>query len=55
MKHICDFENKKVSLEVFECECGFHIGFDCTYLEQVGKINFPCPNCKKTFIIDEIE
>jgi len=40
-------ETDKYELEVFECNsCGFHIGLDVSYLEQVSStISLPCPSC----------
>jgi hypothetical protein len=32
-------------LDVLECGCGFHIGLDITYLDQVGEILMACPSC----------
>ena len=37
--------NDLVTLEVIECDCGFHLGLDSTYLEQVGPITIECPVC----------
>ena len=54
-KHIGDVENDKFSLEVVECECGFHLGVDTSYLEQVGSVEIICPSCKKTIKIEEYE
>ena len=28
-------ETDKCSLSVYECDCGFHLGIDTSYLEQV--------------------
>ena len=47
MKNIENIETSRCSLEVFECECGFHIGLDATYLDQVGAIKWKCPSCEK--------
>ena len=47
IKFLESIENDKYSLDVIECGCGFHIGLDSTYLEQVGKIDFRCPRCKE--------
>lgn len=44
-KHICDVEDEKCVLEVWECGCGFHLGLDASYLDQVGDLEVPCPNC----------
>jgi hypothetical protein len=32
-------------LDVLECGCGFHIGLDITFLDQVKEIQMPCPSC----------
>ena len=46
MKRLDGIENGTVSLEVGECDCGYHFGVDATYLLQVGDFRFPCPSCK---------
>ena len=38
MKYILDMEQEGVQLSVYECYCGFHLGVDTTYLDQVGGI-----------------
>ena len=50
MLRLESIENDRVSLEVIECDCGFHIGLDATYLIQVDDIEIPCPSCGR--IID---
>lgn len=45
MKRLNDVENDQVQLEVYECDCGFHIGLDATYTDQVGEISIRCPHC----------
>lgn len=50
MRRLKEIETDKYTLEVFECNCGFHIGIDATYLDQVADIEFECPSCKE--IID---
>ena len=45
MKRLDSVENDKVQLEVIECECGFHLGLDATYLDQVADIVMHCPAC----------
>ncbi len=47
MKVLNSVETGEYWLEVIECDCGFHIGLDATYLEQVGPIDIECPSCKK--------
>ena len=44
-KRLQSIENDQVSLEVVECVCGFHLGIDATYLEQVGDVKVTCPSC----------
>lgn len=40
-------------LDVLECSCcGFHIGFDVSYLDQVGEIQIPCPSCGEEITTD---
>ena len=40
----CQVDN--YTLEVYECECGFHLGIDATYLEQVkDTVEMECPSC----------
>ncbi|KKN26571.1 hypothetical protein LCGC14_0873390 [marine sediment metagenome] len=34
-----------VELVVVECGCGFHIGLDHTFLDQVGTTDVVCPSC----------
>ncbi len=47
IKILDPIETEEYSLEVIECDCGFHIGLDATYLEQVGPIDVKCPSCKE--------
>ena len=49
MKRLKSVENDQVQLEVIECDCGYHMGIDATYLNQVGDFKTICPVCK-TFI-----
>ena len=40
-------------LEVYECtHCGYHLGVDSTYLEQIGDVHGYCPGCMRNFIIE---
>jgi len=48
MKRLNSIENDKVQLEVVECDCGYHMGIDATYLVQVGDFKTDCPSCGKT-------
>lgn len=47
MKYIQAIENAKISMEIVECDCGYHMGFDATYLDQVGDTMAICPACFK--------
>lgn len=49
MKRLCSVEREDVSLEVCECDCGFHMGIDASFLEQVGDVHIKCPSCEKTW------
>ena len=45
MKRLKSVENEQVQLEIVECDCGFHLGVDATYLDQVGDFVIRCPSC----------
>ena len=45
MIRLDDIRSDKVVLEVYECKCGFHIGIDSTFLEQVSDVSLNCPSC----------
>lgn len=49
MKRLDGIENDKVSLEIGECDCGYHFGVDATFLDQVvdSDFTFNCPSCGK--------
>ena len=46
MKRLNSYENGEVSLEIVECDCGFHLGIDASYLLQVGDVKIECPACR---------
>ena len=48
---IGDVETDRFVLEVYECVCGFHLGVDATYLEQVDAIIIVCPSCEEVLTI----
>jgi hypothetical protein len=57
-KYIESVSTSTVELEVLECGCGFHIGIDGTYLDQVGDIKLECPVCQATIdtsVIEELQ
>jgi hypothetical protein len=45
---IASIETDKISLEVFECRCGFHLGLDASFLDQVKELTIKCPSCTGT-------
>jgi len=47
MKTLNSVQSDQYELEVIECDCGFHIGLDATYLDQVGGVDIICPSCKQ--------
>lgn len=47
MRVLNNIETEEYTLEVVECDCGFHIGLDATYLDQVDGIVIKCPSCGK--------
>jgi hypothetical protein len=55
MKYIETVSTDTVELEVIECGCGYHMGIDGTYLDQVGDLKFECPVCQATIDTSLIE
>ena len=45
MRRLQSVMNDQVELEVIECDCGFHLGLDATYLDQTDDIVIACPAC----------
>lgn len=37
--------NEVMELEYVECDCGFHLALDASYLDQVDDIKINCPSC----------
>ena len=54
MKRLPSIETNKIQLEVVECDCGYHMGIDATYLNQVGDFITTCPSCKEEISTAEI-
>ena len=45
MKRLDSIENEQVQLEIIECDCGYHMGIDASYLINVGDFKCHCPSC----------
>jgi len=45
MKRLDSVENDTVQLEVIECDCGYHMGIDATFLIREGDFHAKCPAC----------
>lgn len=45
MKRLQSVETEQYQLEVCECDCGYHVGVDATYLKQVTDFITKCPAC----------
>jgi len=46
MKRLQSAVTEQYELEVIECDCGYHMGFDASYLLQVNEdIVTTCPSC----------
>ena len=55
-KYIEDVSGELSSLEVYECMCGFHIGLDSSFLDQVSDdISVECPSCGERIVPDKDE
>ena len=46
MRRLKSVETIQVQLEVIECDCGYHMGIDATYLDHEGDFKVICPSCK---------
>lgn len=46
---------EKCDLQVYECACGFHLGLDATFLDQVSEIKIACPSCAALLDTEVIE
>ncbi len=55
MKYIIDVETEQFLLEVYECSCGMHFGFDASYLDQVSSIDGVCQSCKTSYHIESYD
>jgi len=45
MKRLAPAISEQYELDVIECRCGFHIGLDISYIDQVDEIRITCPSC----------
>jgi len=54
MKELLSTETEQYSLCVFECDCGFHLGLDASYLDQIGDLQVKCPSCGELFDTSEV-
>lgn len=45
MKRLKSVETDEYQLEVVQCDCGYHIGIDATFIDQVGDFTITCPSC----------
>lgn len=46
MIYLEDIETKNASIMIIECDCGYHMGIDNTFLEQVSDLKINCPSCQ---------
>jgi len=47
MRRLKPVETDEVQLEVVECDCGYHLGLDFTFFDQVKDHWMVCPSCGK--------
>ena len=45
MRRLNSAVTEQYELEVVECDCGYHLGIDATYLLQVEDFITKCPAC----------
>lgn len=41
-------QGETATVEVVECSCGYHMGIDSTFLDQVSDMKVSCPSCGAT-------
>jgi len=46
---------EKTEMCIIECDCGFHIGLDSTFMLQERDFTLPCPACGKLIDTRDIE
>lgn len=51
LNYVESLQGETASLDVHECLCGFHIGVDTTYLEQVSSVSIACPACDNSIYV----
>lgn len=54
-KQLDSIETEQVSLIVVECQCGYHMGIDFSYVDQVRDVVIPCPSCKNKIDTSTLE
>ena len=47
MKRLISERHEIADLEVIECDCGYHMGIDASYVLRVGDFKTNCPSCGK--------
>jgi hypothetical protein len=54
MRRLKSVETDQYSLEVIECDCGYHMGIDSSFLDQVGDFETTCPSCERAIRTEDI-
>jgi len=58
MKRLESWYKNTIELEVFECDCGFHVGIDGSWLDQceeeAKEWEFLCPSCGRFIPVNEL-
>ena len=54
MKRLESIETEQYTLEVIQCDCGYHMGIDATFIEQVSDFVAICPACSAIIDTEEI-
>jgi len=55
-KQLIGEEAKKADLEIIECECGFYLGIDASWLdlEEASNFEMRCPSCGRDLHVEEL-
>lgn len=54
MEKIEVIKQNNYSLDVYKCQCGFVLGVDSDYLDDVLTILIRCPACTKMLVIEKV-
>jgi len=54
MKRLRSAITRQYALEVVQCDCGFHLGVDASFLDQEDDFEIRCPSCQTVIRTKEV-